>query len=298
MPPELRERNPFGEAYRARLWYKVSDLLPTSRDPLTDLDGGGMAYLEDLVKRNLGKLNLGSGATAGHRIQTFLVAAPQHELLEVIKLVPVARLVSHRSYCESATFAHHRNDSRVMKDACGELNLYLESTTSPVRFNQDGTLQLDPFAPDTPVALARLPGKEQLQINLDSKCSEEPPTSLVFVDLDHFKQVNDTLGHRMGDQCLIAVAEILGSIAAMRGRVYRYGGDEFAIVFPNCTTAEALPIAERVRKEVDQANVGGTVKVTTSVGVAGTETVGRNARISSPKRTERCMTQRTVEEIG
>ena len=168
-------------------------------------------------------------------------------------------------------------DNHVMHEACSELNIYLESTTSPARFDKAGKFQLDPFAPDTPVALAKLPKREQLEIDLGNKCAEEPPTSLVFVDLDHFKQVNDTLGHQMGNQCLFAVANILGSVAAMRGRVYRYGGDEFVIVFPNCTTAEAAPIAERVRKEVDQANVGGTVKVTTSIGVAGTETVGKNA---------------------
>lgn len=276
MRPELRETDPFGNAERARLWYKVSDLLPDSINYEARLDAGGMKVLEDLLKRNLGKFDLRPGATAWQRIQAFITTAPQQELLELIRLIPIARLSAHRSYCQMGPVPYYEDD-RVVSEASGELNVYLETTTSPARFNQQGMLQLDPFAPDAPVALAKLPKREQLEIDLGNKCAEEPPTSLVFVDLDHFKQVNDTLGHQIGNECLIAVANILGSIAAMRGKAYRYGGDEFVIVLPNCTTAEAAPIAERVRKEVDQANVGGTVKVTTSIGVAGTETVGKNA---------------------
>lgn len=94
MPPEISQTGILGEADRARLWYKVSDLLNTSWDHRNRLDDKGMNYLEDQLKRNLGKLELHSGSTAWVRVQGFIVAAPPHEVLELIKLVPIARLAS------------------------------------------------------------------------------------------------------------------------------------------------------------------------------------------------------------
>ena len=164
-----------------------------------------------------------------------------------------------------------------MDVACSELNVYLASTSSPARFDKDGTFQLDPFAPDVPVALSNLPRKEQLLSDLERRCGEIFPTALLFVDLDNFKSVNDSKGHLAGDACLVKVVEILGGVAAMRGKVYRYGGDEFAVVLPNYTTPEAIATAERIRLEIDQANVGETVKVTASIGIAATDRVGHLA---------------------
>ncbi|WP_345712041.1 GGDEF domain-containing protein, partial [Kineococcus glutinatus] len=96
---------------------------------------------------------------------------------------------------------------------------------------------------------------------------EQRPLVLVLVDLDGFKQVNDTHGHRRGDAVLSAVAAVLGDVVAVGprgGTAYRIGGDEFALLLPAATTSAALRVAERVRSEVS-ARVG---QVTTSIGVA------------------------------
>jgi diguanylate cyclase (GGDEF)-like protein len=282
--PPPREDVYFEQRDRVRLWFKVTELLPDYEDRDEQVSGDGMAFLEEFLRRNLGKLQLAAGGDAGHRIQSFIMNASQNELLDVIQLVPIARFAAHKEYL---TRFYHRGVARhlpapqesqhVMDVACSELNTYLASTSSPARFAMDGTFHRDSFVPEVPIALSKLPPKEQLRSDLEIRCGENSPTALVFVDLDNFKLVNDSKGHLAGDACLVKVVEILGGVAAMRGKVYRYGGDEFVVVFPNCTTPEAMATAERIRLEIDQANVAETVKVTASIGVAATDRVGHLA---------------------
>ncbi|PPK97680.1 diguanylate cyclase (GGDEF)-like protein [Kineococcus xinjiangensis] len=90
------------------------------------------------------------------------------------------------------------------------------------------------------------------------------PLTLVLVDLDGFKQVNDTFGHRRGDTVLASVAFVLREHVPP-GCAYRLGGDEFALLLPGATLEEGLDVAERVRETVEFSVEG----VTTSIGVAG-----------------------------
>jgi diguanylate cyclase (GGDEF)-like protein len=94
------------------------------------------------------------------------------------------------------------------------------------------------------------------------------PTSLVFIDLDGFKAVNDVHGHQMGDQCIAEMADAIRSCVIGKGLVFRYGGDEFIAILRNSTQAEAAVVAERIRAQVEQS--GGPYKVTASV-VAGSD---------------------------
>ncbi|SEQ03009.1 diguanylate cyclase (GGDEF) domain-containing protein [Amphritea atlantica] len=85
-----------------------------------------------------------------------------------------------------------------------------------------------------------------------SKRSSEPLT-YVFIDINDFKLINDTLGHQQGDQILIAVADAIKSLTRLEDHAFRYGGDEFGIIFANCTEAQAkntfgVRIADRLRK--------------------------------------------------
>lgn len=91
------------------------------------------------------------------------------------------------------------------------------------------------------------------------------PLSLAMADLDKFKAVNDGQGHQAGDRALRTAARAIAAACAGKGRVYRYGGDEFVVLFPNFEEAEAAPVAERARRAVKR-DCGG--KITVSVGVA------------------------------
>ena len=90
--------------------------------------------------------------------------------------------------------------------------------------------------------------------------------TLIMVDVDHFKKVNDTHGHVTGDRVLQGVAEILKK-KVRGGSAYRYGGEEMAVLLPKADLAGAVQVAERLRAGIEAHKIAG-VKVTASFGVA------------------------------
>jgi two-component system, cell cycle response regulator len=95
--------------------------------------------------------------------------------------------------------------------------------------------------------------------------------SLLLTDIDHFKSVNDTYGHPVGDVVLKGVAKILQKEARTTDVAARYGGEEFAVVMPETDREGAVKTAERIRERLAQAVFGsdqGELKVTLSIGVA------------------------------
>lgn len=82
----------------------------------------------------------------------------------------------------------------------------------------------------------------------------EPPYSIAMADIDHFKRCNDTYGHDVGDQVLRLVASRLSRVSG-GGKAYRFGGEEFAIVFPGKVTAEVLDQLENLRAEIESSTL-------------------------------------------
>jgi len=95
------------------------------------------------------------------------------------------------------------------------------------------------------------------------------PLSLIIVDLDHFKIINDNHGHQMGDEVLISVAKIIKRCSGVKGRCYRYGGEEMCVLLPNFSVEETIALAERIRSEIETATVSSKkIKLTASFGIA------------------------------
>ncbi len=97
------------------------------------------------------------------------------------------------------------------------------------------------------------------------------PVSLVMVDIDHFKAVNDTHGHSAGDRVLREFVRVIRGECDARVHVARVGGEEFALMLPGATAAEAMALAERARAAVEAHAFGapsGTLRITASFGVA------------------------------
>jgi diguanylate cyclase (GGDEF)-like protein len=94
--------------------------------------------------------------------------------------------------------------------------------------------------------------------------------AFLMIDIDHFKQVNDTYGHLQGDAVLHELARILTSGARESDVCARYGGEEFGIILHETTEQGARTLAERMRAKVAAATFPGDQKLTISIGVAAT----------------------------
>jgi diguanylate cyclase (GGDEF)-like protein len=125
-------------------------------------------------------------------------------------------------------------------------------------------------------SLSRLPKKDELLAELKNSLARGSEIALMVIDLDNFKQVNDTKGHAKGDACLENVIKVIGKALGRKGTLYRWGGDEFAVMLPDFSTDEALGTAERIRKAIEEAKPGGEISVTASLGICA------NDRIETP----------------
>jgi diguanylate cyclase (GGDEF)-like protein len=123
-------------------------------------------------------------------------------------------------------------------------------------------------APEAPQSLESLPAKSVLLSETERLLESGGMVSVLFIDLDDFKRVNDTQGHAAGDECLEAVVKITAEAVFHKGKLYRCGGDEFVVLLPNFEVSEATATAERIREAIGRANLVSGVGVTASVGVA------------------------------
>ena len=100
---------------------------------------------------------------------------------------------------------------------------------------------------------------------------ERAPLAIMMIDLDHFKQINDTQGHLAGDAVLQEVARRLCACVRPYDGVGRYGGEELLLVAPGADMETAISLAERVRVAIEQTTVAiqdGEISVSCSIGVA------------------------------
>lgn len=122
---------------------------------------------------------------------------------------------------------------------------------------------------------------ETLKKEHDRSARTGAPVALVLADIDHFKRINDSVGHLAGDECLKLVATTLaGTVGRSTDLVARYGGEEFAIVLPGTDAAHALEVAERMRRAVEGIQFiyrGKRIPISISLGV-----VARVAQANQP----------------
>ena len=116
--------------------------------------------------------------------------------------------------------------------------------------------------------------------------------SLLFMDIDHFKQVNDTYGHAAGDAVLVDLVHRTERVLRSQDFIFRYGGEEFCIILPRSGRADALAIAERIRQTIEAGETvygGQHIRYTVSIGVTRSEGVDTDQRVRLLGEADRAM---------
>jgi len=109
---------------------------------------------------------------------------------------------------------------------------------------------------------------DSLELAIANYQRHKHPMTLVALDIDHFKRVNDTFGHQVGDDVLIAIVDIITARKRQIDGVFRLGGEEFAILLSNTDTQPALILAEDIRQRIARATLIDEYPITISLGVA------------------------------
>lgn len=108
----------------------------------------------------------------------------------------------------------------------------------------------------------------QLEERLELSERHQKPISMMVIDIDHFKKVNDTFGHDTGDEVLKEISKICKKVIRKTDRFYRWGGEEFVILMENTEVIKSGELAERIRQAIENYNFPQIGKITVSIGIA------------------------------
>jgi len=155
-----------------------------------------------------------------------------------------------------------------LNDELGALNRELEKKTQELEEANETIRHM--ARTDALTGLAnRRHFQEELEPALAAARRHEFPVSIAMGDLDHFKTINDTFGHEVGDEALVLFAQILKNSSRQEDTPARWGGEEFIVLMPHTAVDEACNLAERLRKQLAESKCPHIDRaVTASFGVA------------------------------
>ncbi len=134
-------------------------------------------------------------------------------------------------------------NARVVLDEAGTI-LAIRGTARDITEEQLATQRIEHLALHD--SLTELPNRHSLQRRIESALQADGVGALLFLDIDHFKYLNDNFGHRTGDQLIVGVGSVLRDVARrIDGELFRLGGDEFAIHLPASLRRDAVEAAEK-----------------------------------------------------
>ena len=200
-----------------------------------------------------------------------LAALRQHPLAPEVILLTGSRASDAQAAVQALRLGAH---DYIAKDASAgdEVLLAVQRATEKWRLRGENARLLDDLRQlSLTDSLTKIGNRrafdDALRVEVARARRHQRDLALVLVDLDHFKRINDTLGHRAGDDVLAAFADRAGSLLRASDRLFRYGGEEFAVLLPEETSNTGLLV--RGIAERPLAASGQNVAVTCSAGVDG-----------------------------
>lgn len=113
--------------------------------------------------------------------------------------------------------------------------------------------------------------EELMGFEIDRSRRRKSPLTMLMLDIDHFKLVNDTYGHHVGDEVLKGLAQVVGDQLREGDFLIRFGGEEFVVFLPDASLVSGVEVAERIRAKVEAHSFGEAGQVTISLGAAALE---------------------------
>jgi diguanylate cyclase (GGDEF)-like protein len=258
----------------------LDDTTRTSQTPAAAADGGqNDAYLVVMAGSNVGEmykldqdqLVIGRGDNVGLRLVDDGISREHARIVKDGSQMVIEDLGStNGTYC---------NGERVTRHALSEGDKILLGSTTILKFSHQDRLE-EAFQRQMSESaqrdgLTRAFNKryfsERIESELQYALRHDAPVALIFLDIDHFKRINDAHGHQAGDTILVRLATLATGMLGEHEVFARYGGEEFAIVARGLDLASALALSERVRATVEAHPFvfgGAAIPVTVSAGVA------------------------------
>ena len=170
---------------------------------------------------------------------------------------------------KDGTLYHSEQSISAIKDQAGNITNYVSVGKDVTeRLREEQALRESATVDQLTGLFNRNHGNALLSEAYSFTLSREESMSLILCDIDHFKQINDSFGHPVGDQILAQVSGLLRKSVRGNDRIIRWGGEEFLILLENCTDMVAAELAERLRLRIASEQFQNVGKVTVSLGVA------------------------------
>ncbi len=248
----------------------IDSFLQSLSGQLTQVEGHASSVTESnltaITNRNLIK------ETIREHIETIkLTTANSEELLPIqqninIKLEEITEQLSE--HFDSETQQQQLTEQKLMEMT--QKLQEMEEESKSLRFNLKLAHEnaLHDF-------LTGLPNRQAYDERIEQEYARwkryQTPLTLVVWDIDHFKKINDTFGHKAGDRTLILIAQLLRDNCRIPDFVARFGGEEFVMLLPNTTASQALILTEKLRQLVENTGFnshGNAINITLSCGIS------------------------------
>jgi len=226
----------------------------------------------DLLRRNISPTISISLSDKEHK-QLKITFSPWNESMDQKTICQLyAPLVDSIQQGEASLIYYQQLDSRIRtdKESCAQLREKMRSMVVPTRAELEMQATHD--------ALTHLLNRYALEQGFSEELARARrykfPLSVLIMDIDLFKRVNDTYGHHAGDACLVALGAMMLSVSRKQDIAARFGGEEFVLVLPHTRPDEALLLADRFRKLIESSPVhyeNKAINITISIGISGFE---------------------------